>query len=105
MDLDTEDLERGAPAPLSGITDLQGGADGDYVVYKEVLRTPAHGHTDTGWGTGLRRDTASSDLINPAFRKNQRKRRQDEHIGPPAPVAGSDLYVFRPVAYGGFSYP
>ncbi|EOT6784631.1 phage N-6-adenine-methyltransferase [Escherichia coli] len=41
---------------------------------------------------------ASSDLINPIPEESTETAAR-QHIGPLAPVAGSDLYVFRPVAH------
>ena len=78
----------------------QGGADGDYVVWaKEVpgiTRAWTYRHL-MGTGTvGVM--IASSDLINPIPEESTETAAR-QHIGPLAPVAGSDLYVFRPVAH------
>ncbi|RLW71880.1 baseplate J/gp47 family protein [Escherichia coli] len=98
---DTEDLETWRARVIERYYwTPQGGADGDYVVWaKEVpgiTRAWAYRHW-MGTGTvGVM--IASSDLINPIPEESTETAAR-QHIGPLAPVAGSDLYVFRPVAH------
>lgn len=97
---DTEDIETWRARVIERYywTPL-GGADGDYAVWaKEVAgitRTWAYRH----WmGTGtIGVMVASSDLVNPIPDAATVDAVKD-HIEPLAPVAGSDLYVFAPVA-------
>ncbi|EEC4818411.1 DUF2313 domain-containing protein [Salmonella enterica] len=78
----------------------QGGADGDYVVWAKEVPGITRAWTYRHWmGTGtVGVMIASSDLINPIPEESTETAAR-QHIGPLAPVAGSDLYVFRPVAY------
>lgn len=78
----------------------QGGADGDYVVWAKELPGITRAWAYRRWmGTrtiGVM--IASSDLINPIPEESTETVAR-QHIGPLAPVAGSDLYVLRPVAH------
>ncbi|HCP1667699.1 TPA: baseplate J/gp47 family protein, partial [Escherichia coli] len=78
----------------------QGGADGDYVVWAKEVPGITRAWTYRHWmGTGtVGVMIASSDLINPILEESTETAAR-QHIGPLAPVAGSDLYVFRPVAH------
>ncbi|EFL3019604.1 DUF2313 domain-containing protein [Escherichia coli] len=78
----------------------QGGADGDYVVWAKEVPGITRAWTYRHWmGTGtVGVMIASSDLINPIPEESTETAAR-QHIGPLAPVAGSDLYVFRPVAH------
>ncbi|EFE2389479.1 hypothetical protein CJV57_004436 [Escherichia coli] len=78
----------------------QGGADGDYVVWAKEVPGIARAWTYRHWmGTGtVGVMIASSDLINPIPEESTETAAR-QHIWPLAPVAGSDLYVFRPVAH------
>lgn len=74
----------------------QGGADGDYVVWAKEVPGVTRAWTYRHWmGTGtVGVMIASSDLINPILDDTTVAAAQD-HIEPLAPVAGSDLYVFK----------
>ncbi|HDV1574524.1 TPA: baseplate J/gp47 family protein [Escherichia coli] len=78
----------------------QGGADGDYVVWAKEVPGITRAWTYRHWmGTGtVGVMIASSDLINPIPEESTETAAR-QHIEPLAPVAGSDLYVFRPVAH------
>ena len=78
----------------------QGGADGDYVVWAKEVPGITRAWTYRHWmGTGtVGVMIAGSDLINPIPEESTETAAR-QHIGPLAPVAGSDLYVFRPVAH------
>ncbi|HDD9135716.1 TPA: baseplate J/gp47 family protein [Escherichia coli] len=78
----------------------QGGADGDYVVWAKEVPGITRAWTYRHWmGTGtVGVMIASSDLINPIPEESTETAAR-QHIVPLAPVAGSDLYVFRPVAH------
>lgn len=78
----------------------QGGADGDYVVWAKEVPGITRAWTYRHWmGTGtVGVMIASSDLINPIPEESTETAAR-QHIWPLAPVAGSDLYVFRPVAH------
>lgn len=78
----------------------QGGADGDYVVWAKEVPGITRAWTYRHWmGTGtVGVMIASSDLINPIPEESTETAAR-LHIEPLAPVAGSDLYVFRPVAH------
>ncbi|MEJ1476411.1 phage portal protein [Escherichia coli] len=78
----------------------QGGADGDYVVWAKEVPGITRAWTYRHWmGTGtVGVMIASSDLINPIPEESTETAAR-QHIGPLAPVAGSDLYVFRPVVH------
>lgn len=78
----------------------QGGADGDYVVWAKEVSGITRAWTYRHWmGTGtVGVMIASSDLINPIPEESTETAAR-QHIEPLAPVAGSDLYVFRPVAH------
>lgn len=73
----------------------QGGADGDYVVWAKELPGITRAWAYRHWmGTGtVGVMIASSDLINPIPEESTETAAR-QHIGPLAPVAGSDLYVF-----------
>ncbi|MEI8438876.1 terminase large subunit [Escherichia coli] len=78
----------------------QGGADGDYVVWAKEVPGITRAWTYRHWmGTGtVGVMIAGSDLINPIPEESTETAAR-QHIEPLAPVAGSDLYVFRPVAH------
>lgn len=77
----------------------QGGADGDYVVWAKEVPGITRAWTYRHWmGTGtVGVMVASNDLINPIPDDNTVQMAKS-HIEPLAPVAGSDLYPFAPVA-------
>lgn len=98
---DTEDLETWRARVIERYYwTPQGGADGDYVVWAKEVPGIARAWTYRHWmGTGtVGVMIASSDLINPIPEESTETAAR-QHIGPLAPVAGSDLYVFRPVAH------
>lgn len=74
----------------------QGGADGDYVVWAKEVPGVTRAWTYRHWmGTGtVGVMIASSDLINPIL-DDATVAATQAHIEPLAPVAGSDLYVFK----------
>lgn len=74
----------------------QGGADGDYVVWAKEVPGVTRAWTYRHWmGTGtVGVLIASSDLINPLL-DDATVAAAQAHIEPLAPVAGSDLYVFK----------
>lgn len=74
--------------------------NGDYVVWAKEVPGITRAWTYRHWmGTGtVGVMIASSDLINPIPEESTETAAR-QHIGPLAPVAGSDLYVFRPVAH------
>ncbi|HHX4179432.1 TPA: baseplate J/gp47 family protein, partial [Citrobacter braakii] len=74
----------------------QGGADGDYVVWAKEVPGVTRAWTYRHWmGTGtVGVMIASSDLINPIL-DDATVAAAQAHIEPLAPVAGSDLYVFK----------
>ncbi|EEY1244275.1 hypothetical protein EP759_16740 [Escherichia coli] len=98
---DTEDLETWRARVIERYYwTPQGGADGDYVVWAKEVPGITRAWTYRHWmGTGtVGVMIASSDLINPIPEESTETAAR-QHIGPLAPVAGSDLYVFRPVAH------
>lgn len=74
----------------------QGGADGDYVIWAKEVAGITRAWTYRHWmGTGtVGVMVASSDLINPIL-DDVTVAEAQAHIEPLAPVAGSDLYVFK----------
>lgn len=74
----------------------QGGADGDYVIWAKEVAGVTRAWTYRHWmGTGtVGVLVASSDLNNPILDDTTVAAAQ-AHIEPLAPVAGSDLYVFK----------
>lgn len=74
----------------------QGGADGDYIIWAKEVAGITRAWTYRHWmGTGtVGVMVASSDLINPILDDVTVSAAQ-AHIEPLAPVAGSDLYVFK----------
>ncbi|STE53364.1 Uncharacterized homolog of phage Mu protein gp47 [Edwardsiella hoshinae] len=98
---DTEDLETWRARVIERYYwTPQGGADGDYVVWAKEVPGITRAWTYRHWmGTGtVGVMIASSDLINP-IPEESTETAVRQHIEPLAPVAGSDLYVFRPVAH------
>ncbi|HBA6305481.1 TPA: baseplate J/gp47 family protein [Escherichia coli] len=98
---DTEDLETWRARVIERYYwTPQGGADGDYVVWAKEVPGITRAWTYRHWmGTGtVGVMIASSDLINPIPEESTETAAR-QHIEPLAPVAGSDLYVFRPVAH------
>ncbi|HHL4506955.1 TPA: baseplate J/gp47 family protein, partial [Escherichia coli] len=98
---DTEDLETWRARVIERYYwTPQGGADGDYVVWAKEVPGITRAWTYRHWmGTGtVGVMIASSDLINPIPEESTETAAR-QHIVPLAPVAGSDLYVFRPVAH------
>ncbi|HFT1339753.1 TPA: baseplate J/gp47 family protein [Escherichia coli] len=98
---DTEDLETWRARVIERYYwTPQGGADGDYVVWAKEVPGITRAWTYRHWmGTGtVGVMIAGSDLINPIPEESTETAAR-QHIGPLAPVAGSDLYVFRPVAH------
>lgn len=77
----------------------QGGADGDYVVWAKEVAGITRAWTYRHWmGTGtVGVMVASSDLVNPIL-DDATVAAAQAHIEPLAPVAGSDLYVFKATA-------
>ncbi|WBM69121.1 baseplate J/gp47 family protein [Buttiauxella sp. WJP83] len=77
----------------------QGGADGDYVVWAKEVPGITRAWTYRHWmGTGtVGVMVASSNLINPIL-DDATVAEAQAHIEPLAPVAGSDLYVFKATA-------
>lgn len=77
-----------------------GGADGDYVVWAKEVPGITRAWTYRHWmGTGtVGVMVASSDPINP-IPDAATVAKVKAYIDPLAPVAGSDLYVFAPVAH------
>lgn len=74
----------------------QGGADGDYIIWAKEVAGITRAWTYRHWmGTGtVGVMVASSDLINPII-DDVTVAAAQAHIEPLAPVAGSDLYVFK----------
>lgn len=74
----------------------QGGADGDYIIWAKEVAGITRAWTYRHWmGTGtVGVMVASSDLINPIL-DDVTVAAAQAHIEPLAPVAGSDLYVFK----------
>ncbi|HGU6622663.1 TPA: baseplate J/gp47 family protein [Citrobacter amalonaticus] len=74
----------------------QGGADGDYIVWAKEVPGITRAWTYRHWmGTGtVGVMVASSDLVNPIL-DDATVAAAQAHIEPLAPVAGSDLYVFK----------
>ncbi|MDX9149922.1 baseplate J/gp47 family protein, partial [Salmonella enterica] len=98
---DTEDLETWRARVIERYYwTPQGGADGDYVVWAKEVPGITRAWTYRHWmGTGtVGVMIAGSDLINPIPEESTETAAR-QHIEPLAPVAGSDLYVFRPVAH------
>ncbi|MFR0436745.1 baseplate J/gp47 family protein, partial [Escherichia coli] len=98
---DTEDLETWRARIIERYYwTPQGGADVDYVVWAKEVPGITRAWTYRHWmGTGtVGVMIASSDLINPIPEESTETAAR-QHIEPLAPVAGSDLYVFRPVAH------
>ncbi|WP_317180015.1 baseplate J/gp47 family protein [Lelliottia amnigena] len=77
----------------------QGGADGDYIVWAKEVPGITRAWTYRHWmGTGtVGVMVASSDLFNPIL-DDATVAAAQAHIEPLAPVAGSDLYVFKATA-------
>lgn len=98
---DTEDLETWRARVIERYYwTPQGGADGDYVVWAKEVPGITRAWTYRHWmGTGtVGVMVASSDLVNP-IPEDAIVASARTHIMPLAPVAGSDLYVFKPVAH------
>lgn len=74
----------------------QGGADGDYIIWAKEVAGITRAWTYRHWmGTGtVGVMVASSDLINPIL-DDVTVAAAQAHIEPLAPVAGSDLYIFK----------
>ncbi|MDA8481079.1 phage major capsid protein [Citrobacter sp. Awk 4] len=98
---DTEDLETWRARVIERYYwTPQGGADGDYVVWAKEVPGITRAWTYRHWmGTGtVGVMVASSDLVNP-IPDDDTVTSARTHIMPLAPVAGSDLYVFKPVEH------
>lgn len=78
----------------------QGGADHDYVIWAKEVPGITRAWTYRHWmGTGtVGVMVASDDLVNP-IPDNQTITAVKAHVVPKAPVSGSDLYVFAPIAH------